>query len=128
MATFERIVPLLAYRDIAAAPDFLVRAFGFDSGGVHRWPDGQAVHGEVPPVAASSGCITPPRSITWTPRLAPTSRTRGWSSSWMMSTHTTSTPVRQEPASTGSPSISRMASENMARATPKATVGGFPRR
>jgi len=47
MATFERIVPLLAYRDIAAAHDFLVRAFGFDSGGVHRSPDGQAVHGEV---------------------------------------------------------------------------------
>jgi MerR family transcriptional regulator, thiopeptide resistance regulator len=47
MATFERVIPLLTYQDIAAAHDFLVRAFGFGSGGVHRTPDGQAVHGEV---------------------------------------------------------------------------------
>ena len=47
MPTFERVIPLLAYKDIAAAHDFLVRAFGFASGGVHRTPDGQAVHGEV---------------------------------------------------------------------------------
>lgn len=29
MSTFERIVPVLTYRDIAAAHDFLVQAFGF---------------------------------------------------------------------------------------------------
>src|SRR5262245_54717603 len=47
MATFERVIPLLTYQDIGAAHDFLVHAFGFASGGVHRTPDGQAVHGEV---------------------------------------------------------------------------------
>jgi uncharacterized glyoxalase superfamily protein PhnB len=47
MPTFERIIPLLTYQDIPAAHDFLVRAFGFVSGGVHRNPEGQAVHGEV---------------------------------------------------------------------------------
>jgi MerR family transcriptional regulator, thiopeptide resistance regulator len=47
MATFERVIPLLTYQDIAAAHDFLVRAFGFAPEGVHRTSDGQAVHGEV---------------------------------------------------------------------------------
>jgi len=47
MTTFERVVPVLTYQDIAAAHDFLVRAFGFASGGLHRTPDGQAVHAEV---------------------------------------------------------------------------------
>jgi uncharacterized glyoxalase superfamily protein PhnB len=47
MPTFERIIPLLTYQDIAAAHDFLVRAFGFVSGGVHRNAEGHAVHGEV---------------------------------------------------------------------------------
>ena len=47
MPTIERIIPVLTYRDIPAAHDFLVQAFGFASGGVHRTPDGQAVHGEV---------------------------------------------------------------------------------
>src|SRR5687767_4989901 len=47
MPTFERVIPLLVYRDIQAAHDFLVQAFGFESGGVERRADGQAVHGEV---------------------------------------------------------------------------------
>ena len=47
MPTFERVIPVLTYQDIAAAHDFLVRAFGFVSGGIHRNPEGQAVHGEV---------------------------------------------------------------------------------
>lgn len=47
MPKIERIIPLLTYRDLAAAHDFLVLAFGFTSGGVHRTPDGQAVHAEV---------------------------------------------------------------------------------
>lgn len=47
MTTIERIIPLLAYQDIAAAHDFLVSAFGFTSGGVYRTPEGKAVHGEV---------------------------------------------------------------------------------
>ena len=45
--TTQRIVPILVYADIAAAHDFLVDRFGFDSGGVHRDDDGQVVHGEV---------------------------------------------------------------------------------
>jgi MerR family transcriptional regulator, thiopeptide resistance regulator len=47
MTTFERVIPVLTYQDIAATHDFLVRAFGFASGGLHRTPDGQAVHAEV---------------------------------------------------------------------------------
>ena len=47
MSTFERVIPILTYRDIQTAHDFLVRAFGFAAGGVDRSPDGQAVHGEV---------------------------------------------------------------------------------
>jgi uncharacterized glyoxalase superfamily protein PhnB len=30
----ERIIPVLVYEDIPAAHDFLVKAFGFQSGGV----------------------------------------------------------------------------------------------
>jgi uncharacterized glyoxalase superfamily protein PhnB len=47
MATFERVIPLLVYRDVEAAHDFLVEAFGFEPGGVQRAPDGQPVHAEV---------------------------------------------------------------------------------
>jgi uncharacterized glyoxalase superfamily protein PhnB len=47
MAKFERTIPLLVYEDIPAAHDFLVKAFGFASGGVMRNAEGQAVHGEV---------------------------------------------------------------------------------
>jgi MerR family transcriptional regulator, thiopeptide resistance regulator len=47
MSTFERLIPVLTYRDIAAAHDFLVRAFGFVAGGVERTPDYQPVHAEV---------------------------------------------------------------------------------
>ena len=42
-----RVIPLLVYRDIQAAHDFLVKAFGFESGGVQIGPDGQPSHGEV---------------------------------------------------------------------------------
>lgn len=47
MPAFERIIPLLVYKDIQAAHDFLVRAFGFESGGVVRNADGHPRHGEV---------------------------------------------------------------------------------
>src|SRR5437868_15346597 len=47
MPTFNRVIPLLVYGDIPAAHDFLVRAFGFESGGVERDGEGQAVHAEV---------------------------------------------------------------------------------
>jgi MerR family transcriptional regulator, thiopeptide resistance regulator len=47
MPSIDRVIPLLVYRDIPAAHDFLVKAFGFQAGGVVRSPDGQAVHGEV---------------------------------------------------------------------------------
>ena len=47
MVKFERTIPLLVYEDIPAAHDFLVKAFGFESGGVMRNAEGQPVHGEV---------------------------------------------------------------------------------
>jgi uncharacterized glyoxalase superfamily protein PhnB len=47
MSNFERVIPVLTYQDIPAAHDFLVQAFGFNSGGVHRNAEGQPVHGEV---------------------------------------------------------------------------------
>lgn len=47
MPAFDRVIPVLTYRDIAAAHDFLVEAFGFAAGGVHRTPEGTPVHGEV---------------------------------------------------------------------------------
>jgi MerR family transcriptional regulator, thiopeptide resistance regulator len=47
MSTIERVIPILVYEDIGAAHDFLVEAFGFTSGGVHRDGEGRAVHGEV---------------------------------------------------------------------------------
>jgi uncharacterized glyoxalase superfamily protein PhnB len=47
MPRIDRVIPLLVYRDIAAAHDFLVRVFGFESGIIERSPDGQVVHGEV---------------------------------------------------------------------------------
>ena len=47
MNSFERVIPLLVYRDIQEGHDFLVRAFGFEPGGVERDGEGQAVHGEV---------------------------------------------------------------------------------
>jgi MerR family transcriptional regulator, thiopeptide resistance regulator len=47
MPTIDRIIPLLVYDDIAKAHDFLVEAFGFDSGGVERNAEGQPMHAEV---------------------------------------------------------------------------------
>ena len=47
MSTFERIIPVLTYEDIPAAHDFLVKAFGFVAGGIHRTPEGRPIHGEV---------------------------------------------------------------------------------
>lgn len=47
MPTFTRIIPLLVYEDIPAAHDFLVKAFGFEAGGVELDGQGQAFHAEV---------------------------------------------------------------------------------
>jgi MerR family transcriptional regulator, thiopeptide resistance regulator len=47
MPNLERIIPVLTYQGIAAAHDFLVRAFGFNGAGVQRNAEGQAIHGEV---------------------------------------------------------------------------------
>ena len=47
MASFERVIPILVYRDIQAAHDFLVNVFGFRSGGVDRDEEGNARHAEV---------------------------------------------------------------------------------
>ena len=46
-ATTQRIVTILVYAEIEAAHDFLVDAFGFSSGGIHRDGDDQVAHGEV---------------------------------------------------------------------------------
>ena len=45
--TDTAVIPVLVYEDIEAAHDFLVRVFGFTSGGLHRLDDGTAVHAEV---------------------------------------------------------------------------------
>jgi uncharacterized glyoxalase superfamily protein PhnB len=47
MQTINRVIPVLVYEDIPAAHDFLIEAFGFTSGGIHRTPDGNADHAEV---------------------------------------------------------------------------------
>lgn len=45
--TRQSLIPIVVYADIAAAHDFLVERFGFDSGGLHRDDEGQVDHGEV---------------------------------------------------------------------------------
>ncbi len=45
--TRTAVIPVLVYADIEAAHDFLVEAFGFTSGGLHRLDDGTVVHAEV---------------------------------------------------------------------------------
>jgi MerR family transcriptional regulator, thiopeptide resistance regulator len=47
MDTIRRVIALLVYDDIPAAHDFLVEAFGFTPGSIHRDAEGRAVHGEV---------------------------------------------------------------------------------
>ena len=47
MPRIGRVIPLLVYRDIAAAHAFLTKVFGFEPGVIERSPDGQVVHGEV---------------------------------------------------------------------------------
>jgi uncharacterized glyoxalase superfamily protein PhnB len=47
MAHITKVTPILVYDDIAAAHDFLVRAFAFESGGVQRDGSGTPVHAEV---------------------------------------------------------------------------------
>src|SRR6516162_3634438 len=41
------VIPVLVYENIQAAHDFLIRAFGFTSGGIFRTDDGTVVHAEV---------------------------------------------------------------------------------
>lgn len=47
MPSFKQVIPLLVYRDIQAAHDFLVEVFGFESCSVDRDQEGNARHGEV---------------------------------------------------------------------------------
>jgi uncharacterized glyoxalase superfamily protein PhnB len=47
MQDLPPVVPLLVYRDIERAHEFLVRAFGFEPGLIERTPDGEVVHGVV---------------------------------------------------------------------------------
>ncbi|HEY6427769.1 MAG TPA: VOC family protein [Acidimicrobiales bacterium] len=46
-ATTTAVIPVLVYEDIEAAHDYLVRVFGFTSGGLYRTDDGTVLHGEV---------------------------------------------------------------------------------
>ena len=43
MPKIDRLIPLLVYRHIQTAHDFLVTAFGFQAGGVMRSPDGRSL-------------------------------------------------------------------------------------
>lgn len=45
--TTPNIIPILVYDDIEAGHDYLVKVFGFNSGGLHRLEDGTVVHAEV---------------------------------------------------------------------------------
>jgi uncharacterized glyoxalase superfamily protein PhnB len=47
MTQQQPVTPVLVYEDINAAHDFLVDAFGLESGGVTVGADGRPVHGEV---------------------------------------------------------------------------------
>lgn len=49
----QTITPVLVYEDIRAAHDFLVDAFGLESGGIAVGADGRPVHGEVHAGAAA---------------------------------------------------------------------------
>lgn len=44
---FMKAIPLLVYRDIAAAHRFLIDAFGFEDGGLDRGKEGHVIHGEL---------------------------------------------------------------------------------
>src|SRR5260221_1704312 len=44
---FTDLIPVVVYRDIRAAHDFLVKALGFTSGGLVEDGDGNVIHGEV---------------------------------------------------------------------------------
>ena len=55
------LTPVLVYADIAAAQEFLVRAFGFTPGALHLDEGGRALHGEV-----SLG-----EEVLWLHRVAP---------------------------------------------------------
>jgi uncharacterized glyoxalase superfamily protein PhnB len=43
----SRVIPVLVYEDIESGHDYLVKTFGFLSGGLYRLDDGTVVHGEV---------------------------------------------------------------------------------
>jgi uncharacterized glyoxalase superfamily protein PhnB len=45
--TGTSVIPVLVYEDIEGAHNFLIRAFGFTSGGIFRTDDGTVVHAEV---------------------------------------------------------------------------------
>ena len=47
MSTSPKITPVLVYDDIEAGHDYLVKVFGFTSGGLQRLNNGTVVHGEV---------------------------------------------------------------------------------
>jgi len=46
-ATAPKAIPLLVYRDVAQAHDYLVETFGFEPGRIDRSDDGTPMHAEV---------------------------------------------------------------------------------
>jgi len=54
MSQVDRVIPLLVYEDIPAAHDFLVRAFGFEPGGVYNNDEGKPVHAILKVIAGGS--------------------------------------------------------------------------
>src|SRR5262245_27945080 len=69
MATeFQDVIPVLPYRDIRAAHDYLIRVLGFASGGVVEDDNGKVVHAEVRAgdrrfwLHEASGSLAPPAS------------------------------------------------------------------
>jgi uncharacterized glyoxalase superfamily protein PhnB len=47
MPKINGVIPILVCEDIPVEHDFLVEAFGFTSGGIHRNPEGRPIHAEV---------------------------------------------------------------------------------
>lgn len=78
MQDLPDVVPLLVYRDIESAHEFLVRAFGFEPGLLERGENGEVMHGEVHAsrqliwlhrVVADDGWVSPESSQVSTSEL-----------------------------------------------------------
>jgi uncharacterized glyoxalase superfamily protein PhnB len=122
MPTFERIIPLLVYKDIQAAHDFLVRAFGFESGGVESNADGHPMHGEVRAGRRRSGCTESRQNMSL---LRQVRRVPVSSSMSMTLTHTTTAPGHLARISIANRRTCHTANANTERVILRATGGGL---